>query len=173
MIPDSEHRILNSDRLKETMTTTAIGDTTPINSTHVAADTRDTLLQPSARTILTRELAATTAADVFDAMSQEPSPVDQRAAQTQPHPGALRRRGDHARNVGRCRQRGPASGLVTSGPPHVLKRNGAQTVRVVGYSTREPVWPTTPLLPGCSCLSADNRRYDPTADVRGRDVRSW
>ena len=39
MIPDSEHRILNSDRLKETMTTTAIGDTTPINSTHVAADT--------------------------------------------------------------------------------------------------------------------------------------
>jgi beta-galactosidase GanA len=92
MIPDSEHRILNSDRLEETMTMTAIGDSTPINSTDVAADTRDTLLQPSARTILTRELAATTAAGVFDAMSQQPSPVDQRAAQTQPHPGALHRR---------------------------------------------------------------------------------
>jgi hypothetical protein len=130
---------------------TAMGDTTPINGTDVAADTRDTL-QPSARTILTRELAATTAAGVFDAMSQRPSPVDQRAAQTQPHPGALHRRGDRARNVGRCRQRAPASGRVTSGPPPVLKRNGSQTVRVVGYSTREPLWPTTPLLTGCSCL---------------------
>jgi len=113
MIPDSEHRILNSDRLKETMTTTAIGDTTPINSTHVAADTRDTLLQPSARTILTRELAATTAAGVFDAMSQEPSPVDQRAAQTQPHPGALRRRGDHAQ------RRALPTTWASVGPGHI------------------------------------------------------
>jgi hypothetical protein len=153
------------------MTTTAIGDSTPINSTDVAADTRDTLLRPSARTILTRELAATTAAGVFDAMSQQPSPVDQRAdAATSRRPAPA---GHRARNVGLCRQRVPASGLVTSGPPQVLKRNGSQTVRVVGYSTGEPVWPTTPLLPRCSCLSADNRRYDPTADVRGRDVRSW
>jgi hypothetical protein len=148
MIPDSEHRILNSDRLEETMTMTAIGDSTPINSTDVAADTRDTVLWPSARTILTRELAATTAAGVFDAMNQQPSPVDQRAARTQPHPGALHRQGDRARNVGRCRQRVPASSLVTSGPPQVLKRNGSQTVRVIGYSTREPVWPTTPLYQG-------------------------
>ena len=175
MIPGSERCILNSDRLEQTMTMTMtpIGDTTPINSADVAADTRDTVLRPSARTILTRELAETIAAGVFDAMSQQPCPVDQRAAQTPPNPGALHRQGDRACNVGRCRQLVPGSGPAPSGPPQVLNRNGSQTVRVVAYSTREPVWPTTPLVPGCSCLSADNRRYDPTADVRGRDVTSW
>jgi hypothetical protein len=102
---------------------TAIGDTTAINSTDVAADTRDTVLWPSARTILTRELAATTAAGVFDAMSQQPSPVDQR----RPDAATSRRPAPAGRPC--TQRRALPTTCATVGPGHVRAAPGVEAQR--------------------------------------------